>query len=145
VLANRVTEVRDSTTGEKKRKREGPVEPGSEQVSPRSKRTLSSSADKERTSEPPAEPRSHPSESFETPQIPKADIADATGNPDSGTSVDIPLPLEGLKVYIIHIKENLTDGPHPRDQILRELQDHGEAARLGCEFFIPNPLEGIWI
>ncbi|KAJ5821075.1 3',5'-cyclic-nucleotide phosphodiesterase [Penicillium chrysogenum] len=145
VLANRVTEVRDATTGEKKRKREPPAETGSEQVSPRSKRTLSSSADKGRTPEPPAEPRSHPSESFETPQIPRADIADTTGNPDSGTSVDTTLPLEGLRVYIIHIKENLTDGPHPRDQILRELQDHGEAAHLGCEFFIPNPLEGIWI
>ncbi|CAG8909678.1 unnamed protein product [Penicillium egyptiacum] len=144
-LANRVTEVRDSTTGEKKRKREpaGPVEIGSEQVSPRSKRTLSSSADKGGTPEP-VEPRSHPSESFET-QIPRADLEDSLGNPDSETSVDTTLPLEGLKVYIIHIKENLTDGPHPRDQILRELQDHGEAAHLGCEFFIPNPLEGIWI
>lgn len=144
-LANRVMEVRDSNMGEKKRKREpvGPVEVGSEQVSPRSsRRTISSSADKGRTPESLVEPRSHPSESFEIPQIPRVDLGDVLANQDSE---DTTLPLEGLKIYIIHIKENLTDGPHPADQILRELQDHGEAAHLGCEFFIPNPLEGIWI
>lgn len=148
VLANKVTEVRDLSTGEKKRKREpvGPIEIGSEQVSPRSKRTPRSSADKGRISEPLVERRSHPSESFEIPQIPRVDLGDVLGNLDSETGVDSTAPpLEGLKVYIIHIKENLTDGPHPGEQILRELQDHGEAANLGCEFFIPNPLEGIWI
>ncbi|KXG50578.1 Cyclic-AMP phosphodiesterase, class-II [Penicillium griseofulvum] len=148
VLASRVMEIRDSNAGEKKRKREhiGPVESGSEQVSPRSKRTLSSSVDKDKTSESLIEHRSHQSESFETPQVPRVDFEDALGDPDPENWVGAtPLPLEGLRVYIIHIKENLTDGPHPREQILKELQDHGEAAHLGCEFLIPNPLEGIWI
>jgi hypothetical protein len=148
VLASRVMEIRDSNAGEKKRKRGpiGPAESGSEQVSPRSKRTLSSSADKDKTSGSLIDPRSHQSESFETPHVPRVEFGDALGDSDpenwAGTT---PLPLEGLRVYIIHIKENLTDGPHPREQILKELQDHGEAAHLGCEFLIPNPLEGIWI
>ncbi|KAG0158521.1 hypothetical protein PDIDSM_6036 [Penicillium digitatum] len=148
VLANKVTEVRGLSIGEKKRKREpvGPVEISSEQVSPRSKRTSKSSTDKGRAFEPLIEPHSHRSESFEIPLIPKVAPRDVLGHPDSENWVDdTALPLEGLKVYIIHIKENLTDGPHPGEQILRELQDHGEAAHLGCEFFIPNPLEGILI
>ncbi|KAJ5162613.1 Cyclic-AMP phosphodiesterase class-II [Penicillium coprophilum] len=148
VLANRVLEIRDVSTGEKKRKREtvGPVESGSEQVSPKTKRALSSCVDAGKISESLIEPRSHPSGSFDIPRIPRVDFEEVLGHPDPQTWIHTtPLPLEGLKVYIIHIKENLTDGPHPGEQILKELQHHGEAAHLGCEFFIPNPLEGIWI
>lgn len=54
-------------------------------------------------------------------------------------------PLTGLSVYIIHIKDSLTDDPPPGNQILQELKKQGEAARLGCEFRLPNPAEGIWI
>lgn len=54
-------------------------------------------------------------------------------------------PLMGLSVYIIHIKDNLTDGPPPGDRILQELKAQGDAASIGCEFFIPKPGEGIWI
>lgn len=54
-------------------------------------------------------------------------------------------PLAGLSVYIIHIKEDLTDGPPPGDRILQELRDRGEAAQLGCEFHITKRGEGIWI
>lgn len=68
--------------------------------------------------------------------------------PDDGNlpwaGLDAP-PLEGLSVYIIHIKEDLTDGPPPGDRILSELRAHGEAAKLGCEFHVPKRGEGIWI
>jgi hypothetical protein len=151
-LASKVVELRDGKMGEKKRKRElrGPVEVGSEQVSPRTKRNQSTAGDK-------IEPRSHPGDYFEIPQLSKNGSSDFGDNgdrfggdaveaPDPESWVDTrPLPLEGLKVYIIHIKENLTDGPPPGDQILKELKEHGEAAHLGCEFFIPSPVEGIWI
>jgi len=151
-LANKVMESRDRNMGEKKRKREptGPVEVGSEQVSPRTKRNQSTAGEK-------IEPRSHPSEYFEIPQIPTIDGPDSGNTGDGGDSdvletpepktwVDTePLPLEGLKVYIIHIKEHLTDGPPPGDLILKQLKEHGEAAHLGCEFFIPSPVDGIWI
>lgn len=54
-------------------------------------------------------------------------------------------PLVGIDVYIIHIKDNLADGPPPGDQILQELNTQGEYAKLGCKFHIPEPGEGIWI
>lgn len=56
-----------------------------------------------------------------------------------------PRPLTGLSIYIIHIKDTLTDGPHPGVRILQELRSQGEAAGLGCEFYVPNCGEGIWI
>lgn len=155
VLAAKVVEVRETNMADKKRKREVPAIPEarSEHVSPRSKRTQSY-ADEKRPSVPLAEPRSHPSESFELPHVPATappdfgdggDHADVVEPEPEGWDDTKPLPLEGLKVYIIHIKENLTDGPPPGDQILSELKAHGTAAHLGCEFFIPNPLEGVWI
>ncbi|KAJ5309256.1 hypothetical protein PENANT_c042G01288 [Penicillium antarcticum] len=158
VLAAKVVEVREINSPDKKRKREAEIpvvpEARSEQVSPRSKRSQSY-AEEKRPSVPLTEPRSHPSESFELPHVPAAappdfgdggDHADMVEEPEPEAWDDTkPLPLEGLKVYIIHIKEHLTDGPPPGDLILSELQAHGKAAHLGCEFFIPNPLEGIWI
>ncbi|KAN0070759.1 cAMP phosphodiesterases class-II domain containing protein [Elaphomyces granulatus] len=54
-------------------------------------------------------------------------------------------PLAGLSIYIIHIKDTLADGPPPGHQILRELRTEGDAAGLGCEFFVPKCGEGIWI
>lgn len=62
---------------------------------------------------------------------------------DTGTAP--LLPLTGLSVYIIHVKDNLTDGPSPASQILRELRTQGEEARLGCEFYVPVAGEGICI
>lgn len=47
-------------------------------------------------------------------------------------------PLRGLRVYIIHIKESLADGPHPREKILEELRKQGADAGLGCQFFAPR-------
>ncbi|KAJ5089317.1 Cyclic-AMP phosphodiesterase class-II [Penicillium argentinense] len=56
-----------------------------------------------------------------------------------------PLPLAGLSVYIIHIKETLNDGPPPEIEILHQLQQQAASSRLGCQFFIPNPEQGIFI
>lgn len=151
MLANRVMNARDGNADPKKRKRTltGLPEAGSEQVSPRSKRNQG-------TPDRKTDPRSHPSDYFEIPQIPSrmgtsdygdgGDHPEILGTPDPESWVDTkPLPLEGLKIYIIHIKEILTDGPPPGEQILKELKEQGEAAHLGCEFFLPNPAEGIWI
>ncbi|PYH95430.1 hypothetical protein BO71DRAFT_323122 [Aspergillus ellipticus CBS 707.79] len=54
-------------------------------------------------------------------------------------------PLAGLLVYIIHIKENMTDGPPAGERILQELQAQGEAAGLGCEFHIPVRGESVFV
>lgn len=69
----------------------------------------------------------------------------STRSADSQSGRYKPYSLAGLSVYIIHIKDPLTDGPPPGDQILEELKAQGEAARLGCEFCLPKPSEGIWI
>ena len=55
------------------------------------------------------------------------------------------LPLSGLSVYVIHIKDSLSDGPLPSDQILQELRKKGTEAMLGCEFYVPKDGEAIWI
>lgn len=56
-----------------------------------------------------------------------------------------PFPLSGLAVYIIHIKEEMSDGPRPRDRILEQLRRRGEEARLGCVFHAPERGEGVWV
>ncbi|KAL4787492.1 cAMP phosphodiesterases class-II-domain-containing protein [Aspergillus varians] len=61
---------------------------------------------------------------------------------------DIPeteKPLSGLSVYIIHVKEDLSDGPHPRETILEELNNHEKTMGLGCEFHTPKRGESIYI
>jgi hypothetical protein len=46
------------------------------------------------------------------------------------------LPLGGVKVVIIHMKEKLDDGPAIGDIILKELLEFEEEERFGCEFVI---------
>lgn len=46
------------------------------------------------------------------------------------------LPLRGLKVVIIHIKEKLRDGPSAGEIILDQLREHEEQNPLGCEYII---------
>ncbi|KAJ3471973.1 hypothetical protein NLG97_g11399 [Lecanicillium saksenae] len=52
-----------------------------------------------------------------------------------------PRPLRGLKVVIIHVKENLSDGPAPGDVILKQLEEHEEEAQLGCEFIVSKSVQ----
>lgn len=56
-----------------------------------------------------------------------------------------PPPLAGFKVFIIHVKDTLMDGPHPSERILKELRAQSEEAGLGCEFHVPFQGEGILI
>ncbi|OAQ84883.1 cyclic-AMP phosphodiesterase, class-II [Purpureocillium lilacinum] len=58
---------------------------------------------------------------------------------DNGAGVPPRRPLEGLKVVIIHVKERLTDGPDVAETILRQLREHEQEARLGCEFIVSKP------
>ncbi|KAL4809173.1 cAMP phosphodiesterases class-II-domain-containing protein [Aspergillus unguis] len=54
-------------------------------------------------------------------------------------------PLFGLKVYIIHVKDNMTDGPDPRDTILEELRVLERVHGIGCEFHVTRRGESIYI
>lgn len=46
------------------------------------------------------------------------------------------LPLHGLKVVIIHVKEKLRDGPTAGEIILDQLREYEERNPLGCEYII---------
>lgn len=146
VLATKVMAFRDpASLPDRKRKRpntsfgDGTGSP----VSPRTKRGSNPSSEKEQK----VEPRSGDSYGV--------DLSENFGDGTDSRDVEVPniaswadadpLPLTGLSVYIIHIKENLTDGPAPQDQILRELRDHAKEAHLGCEFCLPDPMEAIWV
>lgn len=61
---------------------------------------------------------------------------------DSGAA---QLLLAGFKVFIIHVKDTLVDGPHPGVRILEELRAQAGEAGLGCEFHVPYQGEGIFI
>ena len=67
---------------------------------------------------------------------------------DSGVgqlAVSPPPPLEGLTVFIIHVKDTLADGPAPGEVILRESRGLGGEAGLGCRFDVTSDGESIWI
>lgn len=55
------------------------------------------------------------------------------------------LPLKGLKVNIIHVKEILKDGPAVGETILAQLQEHEKVFRLGCIFTISKAGTSIWL
>ena len=72
-------------------------------------------------------------------------------NPPHSTGVDgvVELPLSGIKVIVIHIKDTLKDGPHVSENILVQLNDYGRRLQedgqgLGCEFVISQSGESYW-
>ena len=54
-------------------------------------------------------------------------------------------PLEGLQIIIIHVKDNLRDGPEVGDIILQQLQDMEKEVQLGCTFAISKPGTSFWL
>ena len=64
--------------------------------------------------------------------------------PSLGFSVEAR-PLHGLQIIIIHVKDTLKDGPEVGDIILSQLQEHDEAAQLGCTFVISKSGTSIWL
>ena len=55
------------------------------------------------------------------------------------------LPLRGLKVVIIHVKDKLNDGPRAGDVILQELVEHEGELRLGCEFIVSEAGQDLYL
>ncbi|KAE8451210.1 hypothetical protein EG329_004374 [Mollisiaceae sp. DMI_Dod_QoI] len=49
--------------------------------------------------------------------------------------VSADLPLQDVKVVVIHVKEKLDDAPDPGEIILKQLKGH-EKGQLGCDFVI---------
>ncbi len=54
-------------------------------------------------------------------------------------------PLEGLKVIIIHVKDNLKDGPTVGEVVLEQLREWERREGLGCEFEVAAAGQGIWL
>jgi hypothetical protein len=54
-------------------------------------------------------------------------------------------PLLGLSIFVIHVKEDMSDSPHPREKILEELIKLEESAGLGCGFHFPRRGESIFL
>ncbi|KAK4210276.1 cAMP phosphodiesterases class-II-domain-containing protein [Rhypophila decipiens] len=55
------------------------------------------------------------------------------------------LPLRGLKVVIIHVKDKLNDARKAGDVILEELLDHERELRLGCEYIISESGQDLYL
>ncbi|KAJ5491308.1 hypothetical protein N7539_002875 [Penicillium diatomitis] len=143
VLAAKVMELRDPASHDKKRKRpaSGFGDNTGSPLSPRTKSRSNPSFER-------SEPRSGDVRALDLPDtlVDRIDSKDFAGVSDTASWENAdPLPLTGLSVYIIHIKEGLDDGPPPEEQILKELRAHAEEAHLGCQFFIPDPNQGIWV
>ena len=59
------------------------------------------------------------------------------------------LPLSGIKIVVIHVKDTMKDGPHVQDNILAQLEAYEQRLReegkgLGCEFVISQSGESYW-
>ncbi|KAI7090788.1 hypothetical protein KC356_g1153 [Hortaea werneckii] len=87
---------------------------------------------------------------------PTGPISPKTAGREAGSASSVPggavgrdLPLHGIKVVIIHIKDTLKDGPHVSSNILADLRDHEarlqqQGQGLGCEFIISQSGESYW-
>lgn len=69
-----------------------------------------------------------------TPATAREDSIDSTGR-----------PLEGLRIIIIHVKDNLKDGPTVGETVLEQLQEMEKEAQLGCSFSISAPGTSVWL
>ena len=155
VLAMKVEDIHQkTTTGEKRKRGDTSPKEDSFEMSPKSKRrsTKSRKNSKDDSSSPSqVSTRKASFPALNSPAIQDEQsqrVVDGerdSAEPENQNLNPNSLPLLGLSVYIIHIKDGLTDGPPPGERILEELKTQGEAAKLGCEFRLPVPGEGIWI
>ncbi|KAJ5704028.1 hypothetical protein N7493_011166 [Penicillium malachiteum] len=141
VLADKVLDVQERIEGtEKKRKRPVMGEPAFADSSPRNKRPQSIPG-KGRSSVASRGPFNEPLDNMgEFIDFDEFDPPD----PSRWARSSKP-PLSGLSVYIIHIKETLKDGVYPGTRIIQELKSRGDMINLGCQFFLPDPKEPLFI
>lgn len=73
--------------------------------------------------------------------------ADVPSAPNTTIEDTLPLQksLEGLRVVIIHVKDDLRDGPDVGETILAQLEEREREAQLGCKFAISKPGDSIWL
>ncbi|KAM7195690.1 cAMP phosphodiesterases class-II domain containing protein, partial [Rhypophila sp. PSN 637] len=79
-----------------------------------------------------------------TAELSLQDLADNTSTTDKKPTHS-ELPLRGLKVVIIHVKDKLNDARKAEDVILEELLDHERELRLGCEYIISESGQDLYL
>ena len=57
----------------------------------------------------------------------------------------LPLPLQGVKVVVIHVKDPLKDGPPAGEVILAQLLEREREADLGCSFEVARTGGEVWV
>jgi hypothetical protein len=67
-----------------------------------------------------------------------------------GVNLGEEMPLRGIQVIIIHVKDTLKDGPHVSENILSQLEDYEarlqeQGQGLGCDFIIARSGESYWV
>ncbi|KKK26913.1 hypothetical protein ARAM_003748 [Aspergillus rambellii] len=156
VLARLVAEAKGQTilAGEKRKRLSDAAVSTTEPVSPKSKRGLVTKPSHQ-SRQPTRRTTRHSSKINEGDPLAPAGSVDphalrreldiAKRSDPSSNSPGSELPLKGLSIYIIHIKDDMTDGPHPSEKILQELNEQGEKAGLGCEFHVPRQGESIYL
>ncbi|KAL2824150.1 cAMP phosphodiesterases class-II-domain-containing protein [Aspergillus cavernicola] len=155
--------LRFPTTGKRKRRSSG-LGLTTEPLSPKSKRSALPSKSKSSSNQSPpctrhssAKGTDDAGELFDSPLPARAldphalhrELKTAKGSLKEPTgakhTAEIEMPLSDFSVYIIHVKDDMTDGPPPGEQILQELNEFGKTARLGCDFHVPKRGESIYV
>ena len=85
-------------------------------------------------------------------QIQMEHLEQSGNEPTSPKAVKHPsddMPLSGIRVVIIHVKDNMKDGPSVGDTVFAQLNDYEqrlqqEGQGLGCEFVISQSGESYW-
>lgn len=136
-LAKEVDDIRNKNVKKRKRdsdgksfspRRKSPRAESSPQISPRATH----------------HPRS-PSAAFAASRSGLSEQIDASSSfttPTKESSLTIrqphDLPLNGLRVVVIHVKDKLTDEPDAGETIVNQLLEHEKRERLGCEFILSH-------
>ncbi|KAK0622831.1 cAMP phosphodiesterases class-II-domain-containing protein [Immersiella caudata] len=61
------------------------------------------------------------------------------------TSTDNDLPLRGLKVVIIHVKDKLNDGPSVAETVREQLNGYETESRTGVEYIVSYPGQSLYL
>ena len=80
-----------------------------------------------------------------TRQSPINNTSDIATNRRRSSGILDQLPLKGLKVVIIHVKDTLKDGPKVGETILEQLREHEAGLGLGVEYRVSRTGESIWL
>ena len=138
VLADKVKTLKasDTTTSTKKRKRMSNGLGGSPESTNRSRRSRSSHRVPKRGNLTPS-PTSSPLD--ESPEPQKSDSSPLHLERQISHSPLTSKPLDGLAIFIIHVKNALRDDVSSDVSILAQLKAHEAKAGLGCNFIITEP------